>query len=71
MEIRNNLINAVIEIEDGVEYLLDEKAAGEVYDNVPFISVRRLVDGFVSVVPLEIIHKAIKDRGIIDHISSK
>jgi hypothetical protein len=69
MEIRNNLINAVIELEEGVEYLLDEKAAEDIYNDSPLISVRRLIDGFISVVPLEIVKKAIKDPGIIDHIS--
>lgn len=69
MEIRNNLVNAVIEIEDGVEYLINEKAAEDIYNNVPYITVTRLVDGFVSVVPLMTIQEVIKNSGVIDHLS--
>lgn len=63
-----NLENVVVELEDGVEYLIDERAAEDIKKKSPLVIVRRLYDGLISVVTLKRLRNTLKKRGVVAHI---
>lgn len=63
----NNLINAVIEIDD-VEYLIDETTADKIIRKEEIIPLIRLIDNKMRTVSSEDILKIVQEKGITDHL---
>ncbi len=63
----NNLLNAVIEIEE-VEYLIDRDANDSIRNDTKDISLVRLIDGEKRIFSRDIILKSIAKSGIIDRL---
>lgn len=60
--------NIVIELEDEVEYLLDDESIGQILNKSLKISLKRLVDGAKIAIEIKKIEKSLKTKGVIDYL---
>lgn len=63
--------NIVIELEDEVEYLLDDDAVNDIKNKKKEVRLKRLVDGELFIVSVESTNKSLEKNGVIDYLDKK
>ena len=61
----------VVELDDDVEYLLDNEAAASIRSNEPTAVLKRLIDGEAVTFHIERIVKALQTEGPIDYLKTR
>lgn len=61
----------IVELDDGVEYLLDKEAVASIRNNEMTVILKRLIDSEKQIIVVDRVIKSLNKNGPIDYIKSK